>query len=175
MSSPQHNLLEFGGPEAGEYNYRQDAHELRLFLANLQPDEVAAVRRGRAEFALVTRGDLILFCYRFRPAIPWSDAPYSWHLVPADQRTVPAVATPDKRDTLMVVLVEATTGIVQGLRVLSLSPEFTTTLHSAIRAQAERPWPGDEAYDRQLKALYREYPTTDQLVAAATARTVGGA
>jgi hypothetical protein len=35
-----------------------------------------------------------VLCYHFdgkRADIPWSDAPYSWHLVPAAERTLPGV------------------------------------------------------------------------------------
>ena len=166
-------------PEVAEYNFRQGAHELRMFLRNLKPWEVEAIRSGPCEFALTVEGDVLFLLYRFgeppREAVPWSDAPYSWHLVPADQRTLPEPAgMPEPHDTMQIILVDALTGIVRALRMVSFSPAFTVALRSAIRDQASRPWPGDAAYDRQLRAIYDRYDSR-ALVARAVARTRGGA
>lgn len=162
-------------PEHVEYNFRGGEHELRLFLADLTAREIQDVRRGEAEFALVVEQPVIAFCYRFGRAIPWSDAPYSWHRVPEDQRTLPEpLPSGEGRALLHVILVEARSGIVQVLREVSLSPAFTAALHLAIREQAVRPWDAAE-FDRVLTGLYRQYPTSAALVARAVARTRGGA
>lgn len=171
-------------PEAVQYNYRSGGHELLMWLANPRESEVEAVRAGPCQFALLTWRDVIFFLYRFehlRGGIPWSDAPFSIHLVPPDQRTLPAPLSeiahdPDEaRALLQIILVDAGTGIVRALRAVTLSPAFTAALHAAIRAQAERPWPGDAAYDAQIQAAYAAYPSTRQMVKAAQSRTKGGA
>ena len=74
------------------------------------------MRAGNAEFALLIYGLAIFFLYRFEKAIAWSDAPYSWHLVPADERQLPE--TPESAETralLSVVLVDARTKTSSGL------------------------------------------------------------
>ncbi len=166
-------------PENVEYNYRQSTHELRAFMANLNLWEVEEIRRGPCEFALAVEGDVLFFLYRFgegrREAVPWSDAPYSWHLVPADQRSLPEPhGLPEGRDTLQVILVDALTGIIRALRMVSFSPAFSTALRLAIRDQALRPWPGGAEYDRQLTAIYDRYDS-QALLARAVAKTKGGA
>jgi hypothetical protein len=161
-------------PEAVEYNYRQGAHELRAFLPNLRPWEVEAIREGPCEFALAVERDVLFLLYHFGKALPWSDAPYSWHLVPEDQRTLPEPAgLVEPHDTMQIVLVDALTGIVKALRMVSFSPAFTVALRSAIRDQAARPWPGGDEYNRQLDAIYGHY-SSEQLLARAVSRTEGG-
>lgn len=161
-----------------QYNYRSGGHELILFLARPRSTEVQTVKRGNTEFALVTQDDLLLLLYRFDKngdGLPWGDAPYSWHLVPADQRDLPSEPeTPERRDLLHVLLVDAADGLIRAIRVVTLSPSFTAVLRGSIREQAARPWPGDAAYDRQLQALYQRFPQTAEMLPLATARTPGG-
>lgn len=169
-----------GWPEIAQYNYRQGGHELVLFFRSPTSREIRAVRQGAAEFALYHHEDLVVLLYRFGPpgeGVPWSDAPYTWHLVPPEQRTLPPAGDelgPEARALLSVILVDAGTGIVRALRQVSLSPEFTRALHDAIREQAARTW-SEPVYDAQVDMLYGRYPTTEALLAAARARTAGGA
>lgn len=146
-----------GWPERVEYNFRGGGHELRMFLPGLRAREVRAVRQEPAEFGLLVEGDVLLFLYRFGAAIPWGDAPYSWHLVgrhdPSEQILPPEPGSAEQRALLTIILVDADSGIIRALRALTLSPAFTRALHAAIREQAARPWPGDAAYDRQLGAV----------------------
>lgn len=162
-------------PELGEYNHYDGGHELRLFFARPTDREVKAVRDCTCEFALLPAGDVVFLLYRFGSAVPWSDAPFSWHLVPRGRRTVPASTTGQTRTVLQVYLVDAATGIVRVIRAVSLSPEFTARLHAAIAAQASVPWIGREAYDAQLAEHYRRWPTTEAMLADAVCRTTGGA
>ncbi len=161
--------------EGVEYNYRAGAHEMRMFFERPAVSEVEAVRKGECEFALAVEGPVIFLLYCFRPAIDWSDAPFSWHLVPEIERTLPQQEGNETRALLHVDLIEAKTGIVRALRVVTFSPEFTYALHNAIREQAASPWLGRDAYDAALRDAYRHYARSEDLLKRAVARTVGGA
>lgn len=161
-------------PETPQFNHRMNSTELVLFYASPSPAEVEEIRSAPAEFALYVERDLLVVLYRFGDS-PWSDAPYSWHLVPEDQRTLPNLTgLQDPHLILVVMLVDAATGILLVNRVVSLAPSFSTALSLAIREQASRPWPGDVAYDRQLAALYQRYPASRDMVRHARARSRGG-
>jgi hypothetical protein len=147
-------------PELAQYNYRGGEHELVLFLNRPTSDEIQSVRRGRAEFALFVKHSLIILLYRFDPALPWSDAPYSIHLVPPEQRTVPARTSAGQMALLHIVLVDASSGITRALRVISMPPDFTQVLHKAIQEQAKLPFTRS-AYNGELEALYQRYPSAD--------------
>lgn len=167
-------------PEGVDFNYRDGAHELRLFWRSPSAAEIQGVKTGRAEFAITPWMDTILFLFRFNGACDWSDQPYSWHLTEAGvgpQEIPPPLDSPDDaafRQILNVILVDADTGIIKALRAVTFSPEFTRVLHKAIREQAERPFPGDVEYARQIEAAYRRWSSSYAMTNSAIARCVGG-
>lgn len=158
-------------PERGVYEFRCGAHELLLFYNAPTAAEIAAVRRAPAEFKLYCTDDLIVFLYRIGDALPWSDAPYSWHLTNAADRVLPPQA--GGHALLHIILVDATTGIVRAQRALTFSPTFTAALRNAIQEQAGRAWDA-AAYDRRLRSLYAKYTTTQALLRVAQHSTHGG-
>lgn len=175
-------------PEGAEYNYRAGGHELRFFWANPTPEEVEGIRIGQAGFALLVTGPVIWFLYQFQGACAWSDAPYSWHLVRGEDRVVPPTPweperrvrtlpdmawTPETRALLHVTLVDAATGIVRALRVLTLSPEFTRALHKAILEQTVTRW-DEQEYEDVRERAYEMYPATEAMVRNAAVHCRGG-
>ena len=145
-------------PETGEYNYRANSHELRLFYKNITPGEITAITRRPCQLGAVVQDGILFFVYQFGRD-PWSDAPYSWHMVNAvrpEEATIPPPLQEQERSLLQVVLVEATTGIIAGLRTVSLSINLSRYLHQAITKQIAQPF--DQAVHDQ--ALARVYATT---------------
>lgn len=162
-------------PEGGYFNWSADALELLLAFRRPGRGEVEGVRRGACEFALVSRPPALFLLYTFA-GLPWSDAPYTPHLLPPDRRpdTAP-MGTPEARLLLQVVLVDAVTARVEALRAVSLAPEFSRTLAQMVREQASAPWPGRAAYDQALADAYRQFPDTADMLPFAVARCHGGA
>src|SRR5215207_2429409 len=162
-------------PETGEYNYSSAGHELRLFYQRPSSSQIEDVRHGHAEFGFVAEGSIIFFLYRFGEDIPWSDAPYSCHLVPERDRALPeADASPKSRALLTTVLVDGHSGIVRAIRSTTFSAEFTSALEDAIREQAATPpWVDSGLYERAIQEAGAQYPTTADLVMMSRHRTVG--
>ena len=177
-------VLEVGKPYIGrrksidpraEYTFRAGQHQLLLCFTDLTEPEIRAVREGEPEFALAVLDDVIFFLYRFGGFINWSDAPYSWHLVPPKERELPRqLETPETRALLLIVLVDADSNIVRALRAVTLPPKFTAALHAAIHAQAGRAWTA-EAFNEHVRKAYNRWPTTEQMLTRAAARCRGGA
>jgi len=143
-------------PEVIQYNYRGGEHELVLFLNNPSAEEINDVAKGEARFALYADKDLIFLLFKFGNAIDWSDAPYSYHLVPADQQQRAPETSVRDYVLLHVILVDAACGIVKALRVIGMQPPFAQALHRAINAQANMEWNSRE-YAHNLRALYDKY------------------
>lgn len=144
-------------PERAEYNYRGGGHELLLFYPQLTQREITAITRRPAEFGAVAVGPVLFFLYKFSTDSEWSDCPYAWHLVKQqrpDEATEPPPLEEGERALLSIVLVEATTGLIVGLRTVSLSIALARALHQAIRDQIAAPWDA-AAYDRALQDVYR--------------------
>lgn len=150
-------------PELAQYNYRGGEHELVLFLKKPSAKEIRAIRNEPADFALFVERRLIILLYQFGSGgsgIPWSDAPYSIHLVPTEQRMAPPKTDPNEQALLHVVLVDASTGIIHALRVISMPPDFTQALHKAIQDQENIPFTR-ASYNGELESLYRDYASTE--------------
>ena len=163
-------------PEGGFFNWTAGGAELLLSFRGASAQEVEAVRQGECEFALATAPPAVWLLYRFGDALPWSDAPYTVHLLPEAQRPDALFFTgPEQRLLLQVILVDAASAKALALRYVTLSPEFTRALAAAVQAQSVAKWEGRDAYDRQLQAAYSRYAQTADLLAAATVRTKGGA
>jgi hypothetical protein len=103
------------------------------------------------------------------------DCSYSWHRVSPEERTAPHAfedVTPASRSVISIVLVEATNGVVLGLRLVSFSPEFSRAINRAIADQAAAEF--DPAGHDQWAAEMLRY-TTQQLWERCTVRCEGGA
>lgn len=158
--------------EGAEYNFRANIHEICLFFRHPKPVEVQAVKQGEASFGLVVQDDVILLVFRFG-VIPWSDASYTWHRVPSEERTLPpALANVRERAQVTTFMIDADTGIILAIRQTSFSHEFTVALHRAIHEQAARPF-DQVLFDRQLRMLYSHYDAKG-LLSLAVARCKGG-
>lgn len=155
-------------PEAVEYNYRGGAHELRMFLTRLTAQDIDAIANGPMRLGLLVEPPVIMLVYRFGEAVPYSDAPYSIHMVPEGERTPPSDINADERQLLQIILVSAETGIIRALRVVTFTETFSRRLHQAIRDQLAAPF-DQVAYDRKLAAIYRR-GSSKQLYAQASVR-----
>ena len=69
---------------------------------------------------------------------------------------------------LTIILVEGYDGIVRAVRPVTLSPDFSLALHTAIRAQAGRFFDQGE-YERQADRLHQQW-RAEELVDRACAR-----
>jgi len=147
-------------PEGCHYNYDVSGHSLHYLYNGPLPIEISSVQRGQAQFGLYVRGPVTFLLHQFGE-MPWNDAPYSWWLVPEDERKLPEVSD-DLHALLRVIMLDTCTGLVVALRVLTFSPEFTKRLHQAIRLQSERSF-SRSRHDQIVRDVYSRF-TTDDLV-----------
>lgn len=137
-------------PEGAIYTFHGH-HQLVLFVKDLRPSELRDIRRGTVHFGLSVYGPVIHLHFRFARAIPWSHAPYSYHLIESDEKSLPKVLDgKTRRATLQVIVVKADDGLVRAIRLLTFDPLFSAKLHQAITEQAQTPW-DPSLYDRSLK------------------------
>lgn len=155
-------------PEAVEYNYFSNTHELRFFLKNPTRYVTEVIRKMPVQLGLYTQDDIILLVYRFtdykKHLIPVNGySPFSIHLVPDNMRTLPVIrADAEQEEVLRIHLVDADTGILKAARTVTLSHEFSSALCSAIIDQANRLLTDD--YNERLQELDRRYPDNESLM-----------
>ena len=151
-----------------EYRYR-DGHELRVILRHLTEREVARIGgEGVVHLALVVEPLVFTLVAGFEGVISWSGAPYCWHYLRDEERALPAPLADGETADLTIVLVEGNDGIVRAVRAVTLSPDFSLALHTAIGDQAECTF-DEEEYERQADTLHRQW-RAGELVERACAR-----
>ena len=160
-------------PAGGQFAFSPAGVELTLFRHDISREMVHEVRQGEIELALIAELPLIVLAYRFGEVITWDDVPYSWHLQPASWRVIPSVdCSPHARALLWVTLVGADDGIIRAQRGVTLSPFFTHSLQSTVRAQALMPFNPDEC-TTAISKVFLDYPKTVDRLVLAKARTMG--
>lgn len=157
--------------EMPEYNYRGGQHLLIIAMSRPTPEEIEAVRSAAVKLAFTVVDTILVFQYRFGSVLPWSDAVYTWHKVPPAEQVRPPRLSGEQRALLTIVLVAAATGVVEALRIVSMSPTFSQRLHRAIERQIDDTFPAD--YDAQVARVFAAY-TSRQLRDRALASCTGG-
>ncbi len=145
-------------PECVRFSFRSGVYELLLFWRSPSADEIAAVRTGGAQFGAALIDDALFVLFRFG-ALPVSDAAYSWHLVPRKERSIAASLGDQEAIALQVMLIDAGTGVVEAIRLVSLHPAVARTIVAAIQQQARIPW-DQRRYDTTIARVY-DQPTED--------------
>ncbi len=148
-------------PETAQFNHRMGGWELVLFFGSPKPQEIEAVRSANVRIGVAELERCLFLLYDFGRSFN-GDAPYQWHLVPEAQRTTPDAIVPPMRIYLPIILVDAHTGRVRALRMVSLSPRVSFAVVDAIRKQPERPFDAAD-YDRRLQAVYARYTNADMM------------
>lgn len=161
-------------PETAELRLWNGGVEFVLSAAQPHAAEVTAFTKGNAEFALTAADRHLMLSYQFTnakksgnpaaqgPGIPWSDTPWEYHRHAASH----PVAVPGERgDTfaLRLVLIDAATGIVKGLRIVSPPTAFADALRDAVERQAATPY-DQGAAEREIQAVYDRHTSTSLLL-----------
>jgi len=166
-----------GWPEAVEYNYFRNNHELRFFLKNPSRYVTEVMRKMPVQLGLFVRDEIILIVYKFtdykKHLIPVHGySPFSIHLVPYNMRTLPEISGDIEREDLMRIhLIDADTGTLKAARSITFSPEFTAALSSAIIEQNKRPLTDD--YNSRLHEFDKSYPDTESLLNICSVKCTG--
>ncbi|RQR34822.1 hypothetical protein DIE22_16165 [Burkholderia sp. Bp9142] len=158
--------------EGAHFGYVDTGPHLQISMTAPTRDEVRAFRKGRARFVLVEEWPILFFLAKFGD-MPWWDAPYSLSILPQELRRMNEEYRPGLRYSLTSVLIDSLSGGQRGVRVCTLSPEFSNALHGALERQrgstVDR-----ESYDRVIDQAYRRFPSTESMLPSAVCKCDGG-
>lgn len=159
--SPEHRSYD----EGVRYVYRHGAHDLTLFWRSPTPAEIAGLRDRPVEVGLFNRPPAAFLLYRIDGVCEWSDVAFNVHLLPADQRELPA-EPPGERARLILTLVDATDGVIRARRLLALDRVTTQALRHAMTEQSSAPFVRT-LYEVAVQEAHARYPDGDALADAA--------
>jgi hypothetical protein len=155
--------------EGAHYAHSSEGQFLTLIYNQPSQEEIREVATSPCAFALCPYEEILFFLFKFGTA-PWSDAPFTLHLVPSQRRYVPPGAG---HNLLNVTLISQSDWIVRALRTVSLSAAFAEELGKTLREQSKSQW-NESVYDGRLQVAYGTM-TSEDLLQRATVRSPGGA
>jgi len=148
--------------EGIHYNWDRAGNALQLFFPNPSPREINAIRRGDVRFNLVTYPECLFLLVQFE-GLPWWDAPYSWWIVPENQRTQPPELAEDESLLMFIFLVNACTGILQVQRPIIPPKSFAEALIEAVREQMRNPVNSTQ-YNERIDQVYSTYSSPAEML-----------
>ncbi|MBG6083020.1 hypothetical protein [Rubrivivax gelatinosus] len=161
----------YGGVDRFEYHYDGGTHLLQCLLPRISEAEVHAFNTGAVHVGLYAYQRSIFFLFKIDGVYAWSDQAFALAMLPSARRSVPP-CKPGEHLVLSIVLVESTTGIVRGIRVVTYSPHMSSTFTQLLRAQLDQGLTAEQ-HQRNVEQVYRAFPSSAALVRTAVTERAG--
>lgn len=144
--------------EGSKFDITDGGANLYIFFNNPSKDEIESCKRGNGTFKFVKLDSIIFFLAKLG-SIPFLDCPYSVHL----SNNLTKIQYPEENEglNLTIYLINATNGILEVMRLISLGKDFSKELINTIKNQGNEIF-NEQKYDLELDNIYRNY-TTKQL------------
>lgn len=155
-----------------ELRYFDGSYLLQICESTPSSASIRAFRHGDIHLGLHFERGVIFFLFRIAGSWAWSDQAFSIHLVPEEDRG-PGEASGNRFVPLSMVLVDASTGRVAALRVVTMSPRFATAFQKYMDQQRALPFTRLD-HDDAIASVYATYPNSKALAAAAIIRERAG-
>lgn len=145
--------------------YDDSGPVLLISLHGLTEQETKKLRKGKMEFAVFEKDEILFLLVKVPGVIDWSDAPFHIGLYP-DGRQLPDDDIPDGGGWgLNVIGLEATNGMIKSLRLIGLGTDMSREMFRIIRAQRDI---SQVEHHNRIQKIYRQY-SCEQMVKNATA------
>lgn len=152
-------------PERFEYRVFGGQHMLQLCAGALTPQAIKAFHEGAVHLGLYLYGGVVFVLFQIEGLYAWSDQAFSMGLVAQEDRHLEPYL-PGQHQLLSLVLVDAETGRVVGLRTVTWSAPASAVLHRELLAQCARAFDRIE-HENIVAQVYAQYPTSRDLAQAA--------
>lgn len=161
----------YGDTERFEYHYDDGTHLLQCILPNIREQEVKAFQTGTVHVGLYAYQHSIFFVFKIEGVYDWSDQAFALAMLPPAKRHVEA-CEPGQHIVLTIALVESTTGVVKGIRVVTYSAHLSAHFTQLLQAQINEKL-SVEQHQRNVQQIYRAFPNSAMLAKAAITERAG--
>ena len=138
------------------------------FNFSVTKKDIAKFLNGSLSFGLFFEQNILFFLFKIEGFLDWSDLAFTIHLACDEKIDDNAGYLP-----FNLVLVESETSVTKGLRVVTASPAFKSTL-ARITQQQAREWFDTIDYYKKIGALYKTYPSAASMLKKAAIVEQGG-
>jgi len=144
-----------------EYRYFSGSHLLQICWSAPSQEVTHAFSNGEMHAAVYEECGVLFFLFKINGFMDWSDQALSIWLVPERDRSIPPLRD-GEHAVLTLALVDADTGLVRALRVVTYSPRLSRLFLDGLRTQLETPF--DRAqHQATIASLYQRYATSTEL------------
>lgn len=160
---PQYNVGEIienfrGHSEGTQFELSDDGAQMLVFFHTPTENEIAQFKSGKSfEIRFVQFQNVTMLLTKIGN-LNWMDAPYNQHL----SEHLSKIEFPDKNQglSLLLILVDTSTGELKHMRFIGLSTKFSKTLLNSILNDAKEPWKPEEYYNN-INEIFVKYTTKD--------------
>lgn len=144
--------------EGASFNFAPGGCALVIAAAHPSADLVSAIQDEPIRMALARPPNVpqIYVCYSFGRQAPWGAIPMAYQRLSATARGVLAKEA-ETDSPLVIVLVDASDGVVRALRAITLAHGLVRRLHGVLIDQSHRAWAGEDGYHAALQAVAARY------------------
>jgi hypothetical protein len=139
-----------------------------IFNFSLSEKNITAFQDGLSSFGLFAEKNLLFFLFKIEGFLDWSDLAFTIHLVQDE-----AIEDNGGYLPFNLVLVESGSGIIKGLRMVTVSPTFRSVIVKAIERQNNAPFNVIEYY-KSIQVIYDTYPEVVSMLKNALIVEQGG-
>ena len=141
--------------EGIKFDINDDGCDLYIFFNNPTQDEIDHIKKGNFKAGYYAQYNVIFMLFKFGN-LSWMDAPYSVHL--SKNLTEFQLLDGGQGLALHIYFIDAGTGILKVMRLLSFKTRFSIQLIEEVQKQKELPF---ENYDKNLMYIMNKYTTRD--------------
>ena len=141
---------------------------LLTFNFSVTEKNIAAFLHGSPSFGLFSEHTVLFFLFKIDGFLDWSDLAFTIHLAQDELIDDNGGYLP-----FHLVLVESSTRIIKGLRVVTVSPAFRSLLARITQQQAKERFDTIDYY-KKIGALYETYPSASSMLKKAMVIEQGG-
>jgi len=149
--------------EGVHYQFDKDGHNIHIFIESPTEEEVKAIAADTMEWKLLTFPDALFILFKFE-TLGWFDVPYAWSIAPLDRRAHPSELSQAQIESVAIMLINATNGLVVDSRIVTPEPHsFIQSLNEAILNQTNQTI-SYEQYSQRINAIYQAYPSPSAML-----------
>lgn len=142
--------------EETRFDYTQAGAKLEIFFNRPTIQEIRDITKGELRIGFAEVQDIIFMLFRFGKG-EFMDAPYTVHLsVPFEFEEL----VENSGYGLLITLVDASNGILKGMRLVGFSNEFSKAFRQVVERQKACKF-NTRNYDATLNMIFDQYSTAD--------------
>ena len=145
---------------------------LLVSLRAISAKEAKKVQKGKIDFAVFEKEEILFLLANIPGAIDWSDAPFHIGLY-ADDRPIPEDIPDGQGWGLMVLGLNSNNGMIKALRLVGLGTEISREMIRIIQIQQKAKISQVDCHNK-INKVYREYDCEQMVRKANAIYKVGG-